>query len=313
MAPHTTNMAVERTQQLSTTDEQNQPVSSQCPECSGCILTHGDETVCEDCGLIIDDQQIDHGPEWRHFDSDTRQRTGGPLTVTRHDRGLSTNIGYGRDANGNTLSTRKQRRLTRMRREQTRARWQSTADKNLSHGLGETQRLASALDLSNALRDQACQLFRSAQNEELLHGRAIESIAAASIYAVCRCNQHPLIIEDVVTIARNGRSRILNAYSTLNRELELPIPPTHPQTYIPRLISQLDLSNDIQQKATEIATKEESTLYLRGCNPVGIAAACIYIAAHTKGNPITQVTVAKVANVSASTVRNRLTDIQPID
>jgi len=68
-----------------------------------------------------------------------------------------------------------------MRREQTRARWRSEAEQNLAHGLGEVRRLTNALDLSDTLRDQACRLFRSAQNEDLLRGRSIEAIAAASV------------------------------------------------------------------------------------------------------------------------------------
>ncbi|SFP95237.1 TFIIB-type zinc ribbon-containing protein, partial [Halolamina pelagica] len=38
-----------------------------CPECGGTVRTNAAETVCDDCGLIIDDQAIDHGPEW-HID-----------------------------------------------------------------------------------------------------------------------------------------------------------------------------------------------------------------------------------------------------
>ena len=75
-----------------------------------------------------------------------------------------------------------------MRREQSRGRWRSKAERNLAHGLGEVRRLASALELSDSVRDQACQLFRSAQNEDLLRGRSIEAIAAASVYGACRCN-----------------------------------------------------------------------------------------------------------------------------
>jgi len=53
-----------------------------------------------------------------------------------------------------------------MRREQTRGRWRSKAERNLAHGLGEVRRLASSLELADSVRDQACQLFRSAQNED---------------------------------------------------------------------------------------------------------------------------------------------------
>jgi len=37
--------------------------ASRCPECDGRVATNAVETVCEDCGLVIDEQRIDHGPE----------------------------------------------------------------------------------------------------------------------------------------------------------------------------------------------------------------------------------------------------------
>jgi hypothetical protein len=39
--------------------------TSSCPECHGQVITNVAETVCTDCGLIVADQQVDHGPEWR--------------------------------------------------------------------------------------------------------------------------------------------------------------------------------------------------------------------------------------------------------
>jgi len=178
-------------------DVQTDTRSNQCPECDGRVTTNTVETVCEECGLVVDEQRIDHGPEWRGFDEDERERTGAPLTAARHDRGLSTEIGRGTDTNGNELSGKKRRRLARMRREQTRGRFQSKAERNLAYGLGEVRRLASTLELSDSIRDQACQLFRSAQNEDLCRGRSIEAIAVASIYGACRCNGHSRLLDAV--------------------------------------------------------------------------------------------------------------------
>ena len=63
-------------------------------------LTHDRERaelVCQSCGLVIDDEFIDRGPEWRAFDSEQRNkraRTGAPMTLTIHDKGLSTMIDW---------------------------------------------------------------------------------------------------------------------------------------------------------------------------------------------------------------------------
>jgi len=81
-------------------DEDISTTNNTCPECDGRVHTHSVETRCADCGLVLEDDPIDHGPEWRSFEEDEREpsRTGAPLTQARHDRGLSTEIGWKRDA-----------------------------------------------------------------------------------------------------------------------------------------------------------------------------------------------------------------------
>ena len=48
---------------------------SECPECKSTRIVQDyerGELVCRDCGLVIDDSYIDHGPEWRAFDPEQR-------------------------------------------------------------------------------------------------------------------------------------------------------------------------------------------------------------------------------------------------
>ena len=72
----------------------------ECPECGSHALVHDyerAELVCSDCGLVIDENFIDQGPEWRAFDHDQRMkrsRVGAPMTYTIHDKGLSTIIDW---------------------------------------------------------------------------------------------------------------------------------------------------------------------------------------------------------------------------
>jgi len=284
-------------------DIQTDAESNQCPECDGRVTTNTVETICEECGLVIDEHQIDHGPEWRGFDEDERERTGAPLTAARHDRGLSTEIGRGADANGNELSGQKRRRLTRMRREQSRGRFQSKAERNLAHGLSEVRRIVSRLELSESIRDQACQLFRSAQTEDLLRGRSIEAMAAASVYGACRCNGLSRTLEGVTDPARVEQSRVTNAYKTLNTELGLPAQPVTPSAFVPRLASELDVSDQIRQRARKLAEASESTGATTGVRPSGFAAACLYKAGREQGRLLSQSDVADVADVSPVTVR----------
>ena len=286
-----------------------------CPECDGHVITKDAETACVDCGLVIDEQPIDHGPKWGQYQDDERnerERTGAPLTPARHDRGLSTDIGRYRDANGNTLAGQKRRQLARLRREHKRGRWRSKAEQNLAHGLGEVRRVASVHELSTSARNQACTLFRSAQDADLLQGRSIEAIAAASVYAVCRCNRLSRTLEEIEVCARCERSELNNAYKVLNRELGLPTPPPRPTAFVPRFATDLNVGESIRSQALDLAKRAEQAGLIGGAQPTGFAAACLYAAAHEHGRWLSQTAVADVADTSSMTVRahcDRLEDL----
>jgi transcription initiation factor TFIIB len=292
-------------------DVQHKSSLNTCPECNGHVATNAVETVCEDCGLVIADQQIDHGPEWRSFEDDdsNRERTGAPLTASRHDRGLSTEIGRRTDGKGRTLSGSKRRQLARLRREQTRGRFQSKAERNLAHGLGEVRRVASALGLGDSVREQACQLFHSAQREDLLLGRSIEAIAAASVFGVCRCHGRPVERDDLVDVARVDHSGVTNAYKTLNRELELPTQPVTPQSLLPKLASELDVDTRVRRRARTLAERAHETSITNGYQPSGVAAACLYLASREHGQSLTQTQVAAAAGTTPATLRARRTEL----
>ncbi|MUV89901.1 transcription initiation factor IIB 2, partial [Halapricum sp. CBA1109] len=59
------------------TARETESESERCPECRGALVTdaeHG-ETVCENCGLVVEEDGIDHGPEWRAFDAAEKDRS----------------------------------------------------------------------------------------------------------------------------------------------------------------------------------------------------------------------------------------------
>ena len=288
--------------------------TSSCPECGGRVRTNAVETTCEDCGLVLEETPIDHGPEWRSFEDDGTdpERTGAPITPTRHDRGLSTEIGRKTDAKGNALPGKKRRQLGRLRREHNRGRWRSKAERNLAMGLSEVRRVASALDVSESIRDQACSLFRSAQNEDLLRGRSIEAMTVASVYAACRCNRLPWTIAEVCEVSRVNRERVENAYRVLNQELGLPAVPPTPRQYVPRIASDLELSDETRRRAERLAEHAENHGLANGRNPVGVAAGCLYEAARENRGEVTQTELSECADVSPVTVRKRWREIQEL-
>jgi len=201
--------------------------SANCPECEGVVRKQETERVCTDCGLVVCEDRIDRGPEWRSFDDDDTnpERTGAPLTRSRHDRGLSTEIGR-----STRLKGRKRRKFARLRRQHKRASIGSKADRNQVYGFTEIRRIVGALGLPRSVRDQACALFDSAQTEDLLRGRSIEGFAAAAVYAVCRTNGLSRTLAEIEHVSRGDESELSAAYDAMNRDLGLPTGPIDPVT-----------------------------------------------------------------------------------
>ncbi|WP_049890178.1 transcription initiation factor IIB [Natronorubrum sulfidifaciens] len=288
-----------------------------CPECDGRLRTSGTETICEDCGLVLAEDAIDRGPEWRSFDDDETdpRRTGAPLTRSRHDRGLSTEIGYGSGTPSeyrSRITGRKRRQIARLRREHNRARISSKAERNQVYGFTEIRRINTGLSLPDSAREQACTLFKSAQSEGLFQGRSLEGFAAAAIYATCRTRSNPRTIDEITTVARADRHELTAAYDALNRELGLPTGPIDPTGYLPRYASKLGLETAIERRAREHLTVLLQEGLISGRNPSGVAAACLYEAANEREEwpTITQADAADVADVAPVTIRSTVTTIR---
>ena len=271
-----------------------------CPECGGRPEATSGETVCGDCGLVLSEHRIDHGPEWRSFEDDDTdpKRTGAPLTRSRHDRGLSTEIGRSTRVKG-----RKRRQLSRMRRQHNRARISTKRDRNQVYAFTEIRRLTGALSLPDRIRDHACSLFDSAQSEDLLRGRSLEGFAAACVYAACRVAGVSRTVAEVVDAAKATEDEQTAAYDAINRELGLPVGPIDPAEYVPRFASELDLPSAVERRAREYVTEAADRGLTVGRNPSGVAAACIYTAARDVSAGLTQREAADVAGGTPVTLR----------
>jgi transcription initiation factor TFIIB len=286
-----------------------------CPECNGRLATdaeHG-EVVCEECGLVVEADGIDRGPEWRAFDSrekDQKSRVGAPTTKMMHDKGLSTSIGWqNKDAYGRTLSSRQRRKMQRLRTWDERFRTRDSKERNLKQALGEIDRMASALGLPENVRETASVIYRRALNENLLPGRSIEGVATASLYAAARQAGMPRSLDEVATVSRVDPMEFKRTYRYIVRELNLEVQPADPESYVGRFASDLNLSDEAEQRARELLRSAKEKGIHSGKSPVGLAAAAVYAASLLVNERVTQHDVSEVANVSEVTIRNRYKEL----
>ena len=288
----------------------------QCPECSSTDLvadSERGETVCAECGLVVDEDSIDRGPEWRAFDSaerDRKSRVGAPTTNLMHDKGLSTNIGWqNKDAYGNSLSSRQREQMQRLRTWNERFRTRDSKERNLKQALGEIDRMASALGLPENVRETASVIYRRALDEDLLPGRSIEGVATAALYAAARQAGTPRSLDEIERVSRVDKMELTRTYRYVVRELKLEVEPADPTQYVPRFASDLDLSDEAERQARELLESAKRAAIHSGKSPVGLAAAAVYAAALLTNEKVTQNQVSDVADVSEVTIRNRYKEL----
>ncbi|GAB7121072.1 transcription initiation factor IIB [Natrinema sp. JCM 9743] len=282
-----------------------------CPECNGRLIADDEhaETVCADCGLVVEEGEIDRGPEWRAFDAaekDEKSRVGAPTTNMMHDQGLSTNIGWqDKDAYGKSLSSRQREKMQRLRTWNERFRTRNSRERNLKQALGEIDRMASALGLPDNVRETASVIYRRALEDDLLPGRSIEGVATASLYAAARQAGTPRSLDEISAVSRVDKAEVARTYRYVVRELGLEVQPADPESYVPRFASDLDLSDETELRARDLlATAKEKGIH-SGKSPVGLAAAAVYAAALLTNEQVTQNDVSEVASISEVTIRNR--------
>jgi transcription initiation factor TFIIB len=301
---------------LSKKYKQKVELTKNCPECGSehFIKDYSRaEVICNDCGLVVDQDLIDHGPEWRAFDSEQhekRARTGAPMTYTIHDKGLSTAIGWtNKDAYGRRIPSKNRAQIYRIRKWQRRIVISDATQRNLAIALSGIDRLASGMKLPRTVRETAAMIYRKAALKNLVRGRSIDGVIAASLYAACRQCHVPRTLDEVSKIANMPKKEVGRNYRFVSHELELRLMPTSPMDYIPRFCSELKLSNDVQSKTVEILGITSSQGLASGRGPTGLAAACLYIASVLCKEYVTQREIAETAGVTEVTIRNRYKEI----
>lgn len=274
------------------------------------------EIICQDCGLVIQENLVDKGPEWRAFTREERQkrsRVGTPSALSVHDKGLSTFIDHAnKDAFGKELAVPIRLQMLRLRRWQIRARVHSSIDRNLSQAMTELDRLTDKLQIPGTIKEQAALLYRRALDKGLVRGRSILAITAASLYAACRFTRTPRTLKEVSKVSYVRRKDIARCYRLLIRVFNLHMPIIDPIHCIPKIASRVQITEKLQQTAIHLLHQADEKKVVAGKDPMGLAAAALYISCVLDGVRKTQKEIAIASGVTEVTVRNRYKGLRDV-
>ncbi len=267
------------------------------------------ERFCSKCGYVISETLQDAGPEWRSFSKEggaDPTRTGAPTTLAMHDRGLATIINpMNKDSSGKPLTSTMKSTIERLRTWDSRSKVHASADKNLREALNQLSTLKDKLSLSDSVVEKASYIYRKALERGLVKGRSISALIAASLYAACRDTETPRTLKDVADAGNIKKKDISRCYRILHQELGLKMPVVDPIQCIARIASKLGMTEKTKRYAAKLLKVANEHEESAGKDPMGLAAAALYMACIKNDEYVTQRDIAEASNVTEVTVRNR--------
>lgn len=274
-----------------------------CPECEGFLLKLREmgETVCNQCGLVIQEREIDNSHYGkRAFNHEERSRkwhNGAPITNLLPDISLSTVIERCKIYNED---------LRRAVKWDLHMDWKC---KNLLIAITELRRLAGNLNLSECIQRDVINLYKEAYKKGLLRGRSIKGILLACVYLTCKKAQIPITMQDLVEESSVNAKILQKCYKVVIRELNIKPSLINPILLIPKYTNRLKLSIDIEKQTVDLVSNYMKERSLSGKDPKGLCAGALYLTCRLKKRPITQKAISEVTGITQVTLRSRYKEL----
>ena len=286
------------------------------------------EIICGICGLVLSiEKSQEIRPEWRNFNteqSNNRIRTGMPTSLARHDMGLSTIIGRtDRDYTGNAIDTSIKSTIDRLRILDYRTQLHSSTDRSLKKAFSELDFLRDKLALPDSVVEKTAYIYRKAQQRGMIRGRTVSAMLAASTYIACREIGVGKTLKDIAEGSNVKPKTLSQCYRTLLTELDIKTPMLDPMRCVAKVASRMQLNEMTSRQAMGIMHNAMKSEASTGKNPMGLAAAVLYISYHNnniknsaqrKSNDSddkrTQTSFAQASGITDVTLRNTVRSLK---
>jgi len=218
-----------------------------------------------------------------------------------------------REGGGRSIESRRREISRRLKEisERQKMRRMKSAMRRRHHMVAsaEIERISNLLAIPDRIKEESLLIYQEAWNHDLIHGRSIERMVAASVYAACRKHNVPRTLEELEKATKVARKDIMRACKILAGRLSLRLPPVSPLEYVSRFCEKLNLREKVREKAEEIVRAALERNITSGRGPTSIAASAVYIAAMLCGDRQTQKAVAEAAGVTEVTLRVRYKEL----
>ncbi|CAE6073200.1 unnamed protein product [Arabidopsis arenosa] len=287
------------------------------------VIDHSSgDTICSECGLVLEAHIIEYSEEWRTFASDDNRsdrdpnRVGAPTNPLLKSGDLVTVIEKPKE---NVSSVVSKDDLSTLCRAQNQVK--NHEEDLIKKAFEEIQRMTDALDLDIVIYSRACEIvskFDGHANTKLRRGKGLNAICAASVSVACRELKLSRTLKEIAMVANGVELKDIRKSSmVIKRVLESGQASVsaaqaiiNTGELVRRFCSKLDISQREIMAIREAVDKAENFDIRR--NPKSVLAAIIFMISHisqTNRRPIREIGI--VAEVVENTIKNSVKDMYP--
>ena len=293
-----------------------------CPECKSSLIDdmQNGEIICSGCGVVVDDQITDSGPETISSNLEDKMklaRATGQTTYSQHDLGITTEISISaKDFSGKRINNEVANQMNHLRKWQQRVRVSTPKERRLANVLTKMGETCESLNLSKNVLETTSMIYRNLDGHMDVKGKSVACITAATIYMACKQCDVVRSLEEIcreIVPAKDVKSKTKLAaryYRTMVMEMgAIKAPVLTMDKYISKIANMTQTEVRVERLALEIAEKTKDNSISDGKSPNGIAAAYLYVSSVLLGQNVLQRDVSSIAGVTEVTIRNRCKEI----
>ena len=264
------------------------------------------EYYCSNCGYVSDFPYIDETSEYRQFAMEhgvkdkSRSSNAGDDMVEE----LFTGIAY----DGSSKSKRMARINQRIQQDNSKTK--------LKHHVRRIRHLCGQLQLSKAISDRACELYKEAFDEDLVKKKKGEALNAACIYHACQAMGYPKTMNEILQFTENlSKAEMDKEMDTIKGLKSLENVQNYWENMLKRYCHSLDLSKEVTDVCYDVAKYLREMGFLEGKNPNTKVATVIAFVCTTSPDPKDHRTLEEISEKvgpKKDTIQTRMKELHAI-
>ena len=258
------------------------------------------DLICETCGLVLGNRVVDTRSEWRTFansddGSDDPSRvgdSGNPLLSTNSLESTVISMSDGGTGRAKDLNKTQSRSI------------HNKAETNLLVVFKRIQTLGEAKDLPRVVTDSAKQLYKQAEEANLLKGKSLDAILAACIYIACMAQHVPRTFREICELMNVPKKEVGKCYKLLQKGIEKPAQQLSLDSFVFRFTSALDIGAEVRRNIVAVTNRVAQAGVLDGKSPISHVGACIYFVCLMSDVSLTARDIAMTVGCREATLKN---------